>query len=106
MTSPDGKEARRRYVEMYARSRLEEMSPNVSDVDWDTWKRQAREAWDAAPGPKSYQRVSAHRLDRMGTVVVGVLLPYDANQGERVKDDNGVVWNVVAASVLVAEEGR
>jgi hypothetical protein len=106
MTSPDIKEDRRRYVEMYVRSRIEEMGPNVSDVDWDTWKRQAREEWDADPGPHSYQRVSAHRLDRMGTVVVGVLLPYDANQGERVKDDNGVVWNVVAASVRTAEEAQ
>lgn len=52
---------------------------------------------------RDYQKVSAHRLDRMGSVVVGQLMPYDENQGERVKDDNGDVWCVVAESVRSAE---
>ncbi|MFJ1765015.1 hypothetical protein ACIOD2_32140 [Amycolatopsis sp. NPDC088138] len=51
------------------------------------------------------ERVSAHRLDRMGTVVVGELMPYDDNQGERVRDDNGAVWCVVADSVRVCSGG-
>ena len=47
------------------------------------------------------ERVSAHRPDRMGTVVVGKLLPYSpAAGGERVRDDNGVVWLVVADSIV------
>lgn len=50
-----------------------------------------------------YSRVSAHRLDRWGTVVVGQLLPYNEALGERVMDDNGVVWNVVSSSVRAAE---
>ena len=53
----------------------------------------------------AYQRVSAHRPDRMGTVVVGLLLPYDDRIGERVKDDDGVVWRVVASLIRSAEEG-
>jgi hypothetical protein len=47
----------------------------------------------------TYRRVSAHRPDRMGTVVLGVLLPYDEEIGERVKDDDGVIWTVLADSI-------
>jgi hypothetical protein len=50
-----------------------------------------------------YSRVSAHRLDRQGSVVVGQILPYNEALGERVKDDNGQVWNVVSSSVRSAE---
>lgn len=46
-----------------------------------------------------YQMVSAHRLDRDGTVVVGQLLPYDQSLGERVKDQDGVTWGVLSDSV-------
>jgi hypothetical protein len=52
-----------------------------------------------------YSRVSAHRLDRMGTVVVGQILPYNEALGERVMDDSGQVWNVVSTSVRSAERG-
>lgn len=52
------------------------------------------------------QRVSAHRLDRIRSVVVGVLLPYDESEGERVRDDDGVVWCVEADSVLPAPVER
>lgn len=51
-----------------------------------------------------YHRVSAHLPDRMGTVVVGALLPYDPDQGERVQDDAGDIWEVVADSVRSAPE--
>lgn len=50
-----------------------------------------------------YSRVSAHRLDRMGSVVVGQILPYNEALGERVEDDHGVVWQVVSSSVRSAE---
>ncbi|MEU0467245.1 hypothetical protein ABZ215_24860 [Amycolatopsis sp. NPDC006131] len=43
--------------------------------------------------------VSAHRPDRAGAVVLGELLPYDGKQGERVRDEQGQVWCVVADSV-------
>lgn len=47
----------------------------------------------------AYDEVSAHRLDRMGTVVVGTLMPYNESQGERVRDHEGTVWPVNADSV-------
>lgn len=56
-------------------------------------------------GFQNGDRVSAHRLDRMGSVVVGQLMPYDDNQGERVRDDGGEIWCVVAESVRSAEFG-
>jgi hypothetical protein len=43
--------------------------------------------------------VSAHLPDRMGTVIIGALMPYDASQGERVRDGAGGVWNVISESV-------
>lgn len=49
-----------------------------------------------------YSRVSAHRLDRAGTVVVGQILPYNEALGERVMDDAGQVWQVVSSSVRPA----
>lgn len=48
---------------------------------------------------KDFAPVSAHRLDRNGSVVIGELMPYDDNQGERVRDDAGDVWCVEAESV-------
>lgn len=52
------------------------------------------------------ERVTAHRLDRMGTVVVGELMPYDANQGERVREEGtGEIWCVVSDSLRSAEFG-
>jgi hypothetical protein len=52
----------------------------------------------------TYRRVSAHRPDRMGTVVLGVLLPYDEEIGERVKDSDGVIWTVLAESIRGCSE--
>ncbi|MFC3454058.1 hypothetical protein [Amycolatopsis speibonae] len=52
-------------------------------------------------------RVTAHRLDRMGSVVIGELMPYDDNQGERVREEGtGDVWCVVSESVRPAEFGK
>lgn len=60
----------------------------------------------STPEPPPYSRVTAHRPDRMRTVVVGVLLPYNVLEGERVKDDDGVTWHVVADSIRSAEPAR
>lgn len=49
--------------------------------------------------PEGGIRVRATRLDRAATTVVGTLLPYTVAQGERVRDDSGVVWSVDASSV-------
>jgi hypothetical protein len=58
------------------------------------------EKFEIAPdGARNGDWVSAHLPDRMGTVVVGELMPYDDTQGERVRDANGAVWCVIADSV-------
>jgi hypothetical protein len=53
-------------------------------------------------GVSDGDRVSAHRPDRAGTVVVGTLLPYDDTLGEWVVEVGGRVWRVVADSVRPA----
>lgn len=49
--------------------------------------------------------VSAHKLDRIGTVVLGWLMPYDPAEGERVQEADGTVWHVVSESVRRLSEG-
>lgn len=45
------------------------------------------------------QRVFAFMPDRARSFIIGTLLPYDSALGERVQEDNGEIYNVVADSV-------